>query len=112
MSLEVFPLWALRLADGVASSDRISLPRAALTAAALLAVALAVLARNHSGLAAAVRPGILSSPRRTTRSNRPSALQQALNPFSMTTLLFAIALLGSAAVLPPYVSVQILTLQS
>ncbi|BGP01724.1 hypothetical protein RTG_01757 [Rhodotorula toruloides ATCC 204091] len=78
----------------------ISLPRTALTAAAVLAVALAVLAQNHHGLAAAVRPGILSSPTRTTRSDRPSAFQQALNPFSMTTLLFAIALLGSAAVLP------------
>lgn len=97
----------LRLADGFASSGRISLPRTALTVAAVLAVALAVLAQNHHGLAAAVRPGILSSPTRTTRSDRPSAFQQALNPFSMTTLLFAIALLGSAAVLPLYVSVQI-----
>ncbi|BGP26151.1 hypothetical protein JCM10295v2_005094 [Rhodotorula toruloides] len=56
----------------------ISLPCSALAVAAVLAVALAFLARNHRGLTAAIRPSILS----------------------VTIFLLAFVLLGAAAVLP------------
>ncbi|GEM10171.1 hypothetical protein Rt10032_c10g4188 [Rhodotorula toruloides] len=77
----------------------ISLPCSALAVAAVLAVALAFLARNHRGLTAAIRPSILSSSS-SSRSSRQTPFRRALNPFSVTIFLLAFVLLGAAAVLP------------
>ncbi|GAA6054527.1 hypothetical protein JCM3770_005830 [Rhodotorula araucariae] len=87
--------------------DAIALPHFALLSAALLAAALAVFLRNHSGLSQALRASPLSrsspspSSRETPALPPPTALSQLLNPFTATVLLFSTGLLGAALVLPP-----------
>ncbi|BGP50013.1 hypothetical protein JCM10450v2_005921 [Rhodotorula kratochvilovae] len=90
---------------GDGHGDAITLPHFALLSAALLAAALAIFLRNHSGLSQALRPTPLSrsspSSRETPALPPPTALSQLINPFTATVLLFSTGLLGAALVLPP-----------
>ncbi|GAA6038025.1 hypothetical protein JCM8097_007505 [Rhodosporidiobolus ruineniae] len=76
----------------------IALPHLALLASAFLAAFLAFAARNHQGLSQSLQTPLLSRDR-DSRSP-PSSVLRVLNPFTLTLVLFATALLGMGAVLP------------
>ncbi|GJN92852.1 hypothetical protein Rhopal_005890-T1 [Rhodotorula paludigena] len=86
--------------------DAIALPRMALLACALLSTFLALFLHNHDGLARAIRRPAQSAPSGGREhgvepaGSGSSSIDRLLNPFSLTVITFAVALLGASLVLP------------
>ncbi|GAA5866870.1 hypothetical protein JCM8547_003902 [Rhodosporidiobolus lusitaniae] len=79
----------------------VSTPRVALAIAILCAVVQAVAARNHQGLAVSLRSAAASrEPKSRREANSASSRPLLLNPFTVTVILFAMAILSLAAILP------------